>query len=166
MASGINLEDFTLKLVDPSFFQEYFRINIKLYDPDGFFGMKGYDYLVYGEKEKINEHGSVCLSVLLHTMKSVENMRDEKFHKLTEFLDTKGIDIDEIIDGKVLIAVGPANRSSIGYNSCSFFFKPHKKGKKPGGENEQDSELVRKRRRREASPQREEETRAQESESV
>ena len=162
MASGVNFDDFELRLVAPDFFKKHFRVNVKLYDPDGYFGMKGYDYLVFGEKELIRKNGAVCLKILLHTSKSVENMRDEKFDQLTDFLDTKGIDIDQIIDGEILVAAGPNNRSSIGYNSLSIFFRNHKTGEK----NEQNSKLVRAQPGCRSEPQEEEASGAQKSEGV
>lgn len=103
----------------------YRRTELKYHDPDGVFGAEKYDYFLYRSTGEIEIRGSSKPYILIHTQKSLENMRPEIKERVRRVMIEKhDIDINEVIDlNLVIVACDRRSGSAVGENNASIFFQ-------------------------------------------
>ena len=101
------------------------RTELKYHDPEGYFGAEKYDYFLYVNRQEESIRGSSRPYILIHTQKSLENMRSEIRNKVKNtMMDNHDIDVDRVVDDDlVIVACDRRSGSAIGGNSASIFFQ-------------------------------------------
>lgn len=102
------------------FWNNFSKIDFKLHDCDGIFGYMGWDYFVYKNTKEQKELGSSKVYLLLHTKRSLENMREEKIKNTRQRMKRFGINIDDIIRSDDVIVAIDQTFSKVNNNTITL----------------------------------------------
>jgi len=125
--SVFNLERFEVKTMSAeNWSSSFYKIPIKFHDNDGFFGAEKFDFFTYSSKRDVGKFGFSRAYILLHTKKSLQNMRDSVFESIAKKMKEFGIDVYKIIECNLIIyAYDKEASSTIGRGGLTIQFPPN-----------------------------------------
>jgi len=125
---------FTLPARD--FFRDYHKINLTYHDFHGTFGAEKFHYFLHWRASDKKKFGVSKVYLRLQTKKSLENMRDDLYYKISTRMEEYSIDLEEVKrENLIVVACDSVDASMISDSAFSVFFTPAERK-----EGEQDEE--------------------------